>query len=1473
MKSPLLTLLCLFLTPPVFGQVIISELYSNTNDRIFTRDAQGVARLGGGIQWWEAEFNDSNWNTGTTPIGFGYGDIATNVQSAVQNITPTLYLRHEFTLTGGQASSGQTLELTMDYDDSFIAYLNGKEIARMDAAAPGSPHYHDQVSYNSNSANGTGTTISIGVANQFLQTGTNVLAIEIHNDQVSSGTLKAKATLRTSSTTYVNSGDSCAWFPGIISPSGGVFDYSLAGAGASLTAPWGTPEYDDSSWAAGPGPIGYETSSSGQYALGTNLSGMRNNYWSVYMRTSFNLTASQLAAITQLEFTVDYDDGYIAYLNGQEVSRGNMGAPGTPYPFDSGSEGGHNATTDGGGTFAAPTITIDASALRVGENILAGQLHNSGLSSSDLILYMELGDGTSTLVPSNATYSYHIGSSEPAGGGATAVEGELAFSDWIELHNIGSTSVDLTDWKLSDDSAAPDKWTFPTGTTIPAGGYLLILADDQEELNSPGNTIHAGFNLSASGEEIILTDSSFNTVSIPGGFPSQYPTHSFGWDPNSSTWAYFDTPTPGHENTGAVLSDRVDAPDFSPLGGFYDSTQTLTLTSNTPGATIRYTQDGSEPTETNGIIYTAPLSLTTINNNTGHVIRARAFKPGLITSKSKTHTYLIGQDSRLKAAPALIFSGEEGEIFFKPHGIMAIEGGTYSNSQWQENGPSSYNIPLMRGQQYERPLRLEFYHNDATPGFREDAGVRLSSSGYSRPRLILNNTSASPWTSAPEHKPSFNLYFRDDYGPASLDYPFLGQQYPATKFEQLRIRAGKNDISNPFIVDEVVRRLFDQMGQESSVGIINSLYINGSFKGFYNMCERLREPFMQTHHNSNEKWDVRQVNDYANGDISAWNTMMGILNRNGNSDLSQSDWEDALAYLDPVNMADYFLLNIYGATWDWPQNNWVGARERTPEGKYRLYVWDAEGSYQGQGYFNPVNHNTFSSDLLSKNDTLSQLFQRLIKAPEWRLIFADRVNKHLFNNGVLDDRLGNNSTFGQTTLQVRDEFQPLYNFVHGGNVNLNFLSNWTSSSSGRRRYLFGPSRTDFADNNLWPSVAPVNFSQHGGDAPMNYSLSMTSPNGGTIYFTLDGSDPRQLGGNVATTAQSYSSPATLTQGTITVKSRARNGSTWSALTEATFSVELTDPSPSNLVISEFLYHPPAPTAAELAAGFNDQDDFEFIELLNTSPTNVIALDELIFSGAMNFDFSTSSKTELAPGERIILASNSAAFSLRYGNRLALIGEYSGTLSNSMETITLSRGGASPLTIRNFTYLDDAPWPVCADGPGHSLILLNPNSNPDHATPSNWTCSTHFGGYLNNQPLVFDYAAWTEHNFTPAQITAAGAYDADPDRDGLTNYHEFIFGSSPLANSSVTYPFSSVTQIGEEQYPTLHFQRSPFDLPVITIVETSDNLSTWTPVNPTDVTILPAILNPDQSRSETYRVDIPFSARQHKFYRLKFSPQP
>jgi hypothetical protein len=172
------------------------------------------------------------------------------------------------------------------------------------------------------------------------------------------------------------------------------------------------------------------------------------------------------------------------------------------------------------------------------------------------------------------------------------------------------------------------------------------------------------------------------------------------------------------------------------------------------------------------------------------------------------------------------------------------------------------------------------------------------------------------------------------------------------------------------------------------------------------------------------------------------------------------------------------------------------------------------------------------------------------------------------------------------------------------------------------------------------------------------------------------------------------------------------------------SITITNTSPvdvanaTNTLISELHYHPATPTQAEGAAGFIDQEFFEFIELTNTSAIQ-IDYSSVRFTDGIIFEFPIG--TILAPGARLLVVSNQAAFQFRYGAGFVVAGEFSGNLRNSGEHVRLEAADTTP--IADFTYGDDLPWPESADGPGYSLVL----AGSDPTDPLAWRSSTVLGG--------------------------------------------------------------------------------------------------------------------------------------------------
>jgi len=146
--------------------------------------------------WTAVDFDDSLWETG--PAGFGYGDDddATILDDMRANYV-TVYARRAFSIS---APGAGTLELTVDYDDGFVAYLNGREVARR--SMPEGPATFETTA--SSHEAGSPETIVLGAAGDLLAEGTNVLAIEGHNSSLTSSDFSLIPALRTAGDTVRN---------------------------------------------------------------------------------------------------------------------------------------------------------------------------------------------------------------------------------------------------------------------------------------------------------------------------------------------------------------------------------------------------------------------------------------------------------------------------------------------------------------------------------------------------------------------------------------------------------------------------------------------------------------------------------------------------------------------------------------------------------------------------------------------------------------------------------------------------------------------------------------------------------------------------------------------------------------------------------------------------------------------------------------------------------------------------------------------------------------------------------------------------------------------------------------------------------------------------------------------------------------------------------------------------------------------
>ena len=243
-------------------------------------------------------------------------------------------------------------------------------------------------------------------------------------------------------------------------------------------------------------------------------------------------------------------------------------------------------------------------------------------------------------------------------------------------------------------------------------------------------------------------------------------------------------------------------------------------------------------------------------------------------------------------------------------------------------------------------------------------------------------------------------------------------------------------------------------------------------------------------------------------------------------------------------------------------------------------------------------------------------------------------------------------------------------------------------------------------------VDPPKADVPAGFVELNTSITLKSSEGGNVYYTLDGTDPRKPGGGLSTKAILYkNSPILVKDNTFLtarvqkISHRSLTGSNnppltskWSGAITNYYSIAPT-PKIGDLIFSEIHYHPQDPTLAEMIIDPTlKSSDFEFLELLNNSD-KTLNLSGLKISGEVRFSFLDGNDKTLSPGSRFLIAGNALAFSRRYDSNLSLVGEYSGKLNNGGGNLQITDQKGE--IILSLNYLDD--WFPSTDGQGYSLV--------------------------------------------------------------------------------------------------------------------------------------------------------------------------
>ena len=670
---------------------------------------------------------------------------------------------------------------------------------------------------------------------------------------------------------------------------------------------------------------------------------------------------------------------------------------------------------------------------------------------------------------------------------------------------------------------------------------------------------------------------------------------------------FFPAPTPGAPN-GRGLSGFTADTVFSPRRGFYDDPQVVTISCATPGATIVYTTDGSVPDLTHG---TQSPSPATVPVNTTTTLRAAAFVQGtdLGPTNIDTHTYLfvnqVASQQRPAAAPVTWPGGFRGDYTMDARvADTALPGYSLRGALldlptlsvtadpaglWGTSG--IYAQSTSRGDAYERSASAEWLDPSSGDGFHIDFGLAVHGN-------ISRDKSFTP-------KHSFKMFFRSQYGDPKLRHALFPGS-PVAQFDQLILRAGSTDTFPctewgpvgigpagasyqrwarawaSYIRDQWVRDSQNAMSGLSAHGRFCHLYLNGTYWGLYNLCEHPDEDFMADHLGG-KSMDYDVLVDFAelkNGNYTAWQQLIAMANAGMNNAAFQKaqgknpDGTPNPAFpvlLHAGSLIDYMVLHIFHGADDWPNHNWwAGRATRNPtpiNDGFHFFAWDQEISNENVLYERSSWQSAPAkyADVNAAN-TPAQIYYSLRQnSPEFRLRFADRVQRHLFNGGALSPSAITarwNARVAEIDRAIVAEsarwgdYQP--NLSHPGQPYRREVE-WQAHLAWMAANYWpaiGPVALQwFRAAGLYPSVNAPALNQHGGSYLPDFRAALTNPNtSGTILYTVDGSDPRLTGGATHPAATPYGAPFALT-GSQTVLARILQAGNWSALTEASFTAE------------------------------------------------------------------------------------------------------------------------------------------------------------------------------------------------------------------------------------------------------------------------------------------------------------------------------
>ncbi len=952
---------------------------------------------------------------------------------------------------------------------------------------------------------------------------------------------------------------------------------------------------------------------------------------------------------------------------------------------------------------------------------------------------------------------------------------------WVEIWNASQTAkASLNNQKITDGTTT---WTFPLVEIMPDEHMIIWLSGKNRRVSTA--PLHADFKSVAGGGSISLLNTAGVVVSTLN-YPAQTADISWGRDASDTAviptlTGFYAVPTPDAPNSyeGVGVAGRVV---FSQTSRAYAGTLEVALSLLVPeeGAQIRYTTNRSLPGETS-TLYAGPITVSATT-----LIRARVFVPGKLPGETGTHGFL------LLNANATTFSSA----------LPIIVVTNFLTSQPPDDGDQASFMWVWDPAGPDNRARLTNPPSIASRTVIDKRG----SSTLGNAKMNLNLETRNAWNEDQSQYPLLGMPTESDWvlhAPFDFDRSLIHNPLAYALSNSLGRYASRTRMAEVFV--EVTGTSLSFTGTAG-----------GDYYGVYNVMEKVRRNKERVDVRKLEKYDngemaqsggwIWKVDRLDPGDSgfsaggqsfayyypremqvkspqrdpqeqflsknsapTASNPLPAGFIKRFNDALQKTTFADPVLgyapYFDVPKAIDHHLHNVWtfnvdalrlsgywtkerggkmfpGPVWDFDRALCsTDGRDLDPK------TWRSKVSDQGTDFFNFTWWNrlfrdpNFYQNYIDRWQALRKPGQPFSAASVNALI--DSLHAQIGDEAVARDfsrwRQAKRSWTSPFTGTVYPA--PSNNPVQGQIAEIQRIKDWMQQ------------RANFFDTQ-W--VGEVTSSLPDSNVAAGTKVTLTGPAGATIYYTLNGEDPRPSGGAVgpgpgfvptlSPGTLVYSEPITV-ESSVRVRARAFKPShtaltgannpplisKWGGLLNVRYA---TDPpaTPGSLVISEINYNPAAPTAVELAVNpIWEASDFEFVELYNPTGMAVDLLGVGLADG-ITYSIAGESALSLSPGGSVVIASDPEAVAVRYGRgRGPVLGRFTGSLANGGELLSVVGAGGAPLT--GVAFSDS--WYPATDGAGATLVVYDPLAPVGVlGGAANWRASAVLGG----SPTAYDGAS-------------------------------------------------------------------------------------------------------------------------------------